>query len=606
MGKKRKAILIIAGGVIGLTILAVAAKVMINNQYRSRIPVMPGSETLSEPVRNQIRDAHEKARKKPTAANLGHLGMVYHSSADYEKAAQCYRLAARKKRSGWIWNYYHGYLNIEMGETDAAIENFTSVIGKEPATGHAWYYRGIACRNRRDYEQAEESLRELIELQEMRNEADEGTSRRDHFPLRTYAMFELSRIYFESGRLDLAEQTLKDLLQESRSYGPAYRLLGNIYSMKGDYELGERYQVRANDLVIFSSPVDTLVDRLCLLSRSELFLLKRIDEAQRGAYDKWTLKLVNNALQYMPENKFLISKAIKVYLWLDLDDQARELMDKHIDLFRDNFIELHNMGSMFYTNELYAESIKYLTAALDHEPDNVEIRKKMAICYWFTGDKQKYQELLDDLLEKNRDDPDILADIACFLFFNLRETEKAASYLPVLKQRAPSSPKVLKLSAGIAEKKGNLSEAIALYQASFKGDPEDIPTIKYLGNLLYGQEFWKESINHYREALVYHPNEPYFLERLGTYLAACPDPSLRDIEEGIEYLERAFIHMASPPGTLISAGRSLAWAYAKKGDKKHAMATIRETIMIGRYEDISPTYLKELEDLYQSFLKIPD
>jgi hypothetical protein len=67
----------------------------------------------------------------------------------------------------------------------------------------------------------------------------------------------LSRIYFDSGRTDLAEQTLDELIRTNNLFGPSYKLLGTIYNMKGDTELGKKLTDRANDLVDFYPPVDT-------------------------------------------------------------------------------------------------------------------------------------------------------------------------------------------------------------------------------------------------------------------------------------------------------------------------------------------------------------
>jgi tetratricopeptide (TPR) repeat protein len=140
-----------------------------------------------------------------------------------------------------------------------------------------------------------------------------------------------------------------------------------------------------------------------------------------------------------------------------------------------------------------------------------------------------------------------------------------------------------------------------MYEASFRGDPEDVTTIKYLGNLLINQALWDKAISHYRKALEYHPNDPDLLERLGTLLVSCPDWSLRNLEEGREYSERAFVHISSRPNTLVSAGKSLAFAYAMLGNKQNAITTIRQTINIARQENIPPSNQAELEDLYKTF-----
>ena len=604
MGKNRKTILYIAVGVIGLIIIILLLRFLIINHYRSRIPELPNSVTLSQPVQQQILAAHDKARRRPSADNLGMLGMVYHSSANYEQAEQCYNLAIRRDKSEWIWNYYLGYLNLEMGESGAVIENFHSVIEKNPGIDLAWYYTGEEYVNLGENELAEEAFGNIADKKEI--SPAKNNTRTDHFPLSIHARYQLSRLYFETGRTDMAEKTLKEILEENRSFGPAYRLLGNIYSVKGDSTLNKKYGVRANDLLVLSPPVDTLIDRLAMLSRSELYLLKKIDEAQRGIYSEWTQRLVDQALQYMPDNKYLISKAIDIYLWVGADEKAITFTDQHISYFKESLSEMRKIGMLFFMNGLYPQSLKYLTIASQLEPEYVELQKNLAISYWYVGDRQKSQDILNVLLEENHDNPDILADVANILFFNFRENDKAAGILTGLMQMSPSNPKVQKLAAGVAEQNGEIQKAITLYEASFRSDPEDLTTIRFLGNLLFNQGMWDRSIRHYREALEYHPNDPDFLESLGTLLIACPDTSLRNMEEGIEYCERAFNHISTRPNIAVSAGRSLAWAYAKLGDKQHAISIISQTINIARRENISRSYQAELENLYRTFQHLPD
>jgi len=580
-----------------LIALVIVGKTIKNNEYSSKIPELPESSHLSEPVRKQISDALAKAHHSPIAENLGMLGMVYHSSANYEQAAQCYQLAIERGKSEWIWNYYLGYLNMEMGASDAVIENFNRVIESRQDVYHAWYYLGEQYKNLRKNEQAEKSFGTIVNT-ENRGAAGRKISRYDYFPLSTYARFQLARIYFDSGRTELAERTLKEIIQNNRSFGPAYRLLGNLYRVKGDMPLSERYGVRANDLVAFSPPVDTLVDRLVEMSRSELYLLKKIDEAEKSIYPEWAMKLVDTAIEYIPDNKYLISKAIKICLMLNLDQKALTYVDQHIAYFQESFTEMNNMGMLFFQKGMYPQSLKYSISALELKPDDSKIQISMAMCYWTVGEKQKALEILNGLIEENQSNPDVLADITSLLF-DLGEEEKAKAQLTRLKQLAPTHSKVQKMAGGMAERNGNFQEAVKLYEASFKGDPEDLSTVRYLGNLLITQTMWDRAMGLYREALEYNPNDPYLLERLGTLLVTCPDPTLRNIKEGKDYSERAFIHTTSRSITLISAGRSLALAYAELGDKQNAQSIINMTINIARAENISQAYLQELERISQ-------
>lgn len=553
----------------------------------------------SEAVRVQLADAEGRVKKNPSAENLGMLGMVYHSSAKYEQAAQCYKLAISRDDSEWIWNYFLGYLSMEMGESEAIKENFERVVALNPTAYHAWYYLGEERQNLRQNEEAEADFGKIIHIQK-KPAVKSSSVRQDHFPLGTYARYQLSRIYLESGRHELAEETLKELIRTNRTFGPAYRLLSTIYSKEGDGSLSEQYVARANDLIVYSPPVDTLIDKIVELSRSELYLLKKIDEAKRGIYSEWALQLVDNALEYIPDNPYVLSKAIKTYMWTEQDEKATALSEKHIGFYKEDFTELFNVGMLFFGKSLHRQSIQYFTEALILKPGNTEVQENLAISHWSVGEKQIAEDLLNSLLESNPDQAEILADIANIYFFNFGETEVAKAHLSSLKKRAPEHPKVQKLAGGIAAKEGRSAEATRFYENSFRGNPEDKTTIRYLGNLLSDSELWDRSIQHYRMALVHHPNDPYFLERLGTLLIGCPDTGLRNLNEGLVYAERAFLHMSSRPNTLVYSGRSLAFAYANLGYKQNALNTLGETMDLARSANFSASYLAELEDMYSS------
>jgi tetratricopeptide (TPR) repeat protein len=595
MGIKQKSIRIAALGFIGLVVLSLGAIVVLRLPYTSKIPRLPESVNPSPPVRDQISEARAKARRFPSAENLGMLGMVYHSSANYAQAAQCYQLAVKRDSSAWIWNYYLAYLNLEMGDAEEVITNFTSVVEKNPAANHAWYYLGEQYRNLRRNLLAEQSFTKIMGIQAHPSPGKEMI-RYDYFPLGTYAMYQLARLYVDSDRLELAAETLETIIQHQRSFGPAYRLMSNVYRLEGDTGLSKTYGIRANDLVVLSPPVDTLVDRLVLLSRSELYLLKKIDEAEKSIYPEWALRLVNHALQYMPDNPYLLSKAIRICLMSGQDEQASSLIDQHLDHYRDNFTEMNNMGILFFQKRMYPQSMKYLTRALELKPQDPEILKSLAVAYWTMGEQQKSREIMDGMALDHWNDPDVLAGLAT-LRFDLGEPEKAMAYLSRLKQILPEHPQVQKLMGVMAEKEGHVQKAIAWYESFLKRDPEDMSTTRNLTNLLIRQQMWDRTISHLRTALEHHPNDPYLLERLGTLLVTCPDPALRNTQEGRYFSERAFIHTDSRSLTLVSAGRSLALAYAELGDQQNAWNIINMTLNVARGNQISPPQVKELQSI---------
>ena len=596
---KNKKLAIYITGAIGLIILILLVKFVFNSGSGNEIPEISNSQTLSVPVQQQIAEAYKKAKRKPTTENLGMLGMVYHSSANYAEAAKCYKLAINKDESDWIWNYYNGYLNMEMGKPDEAILNFKSVIEKNQDTDLAWYYLGGEYTNMRKNELAEEAYGKITTIKSQTSAAN-STTRQGHFPLGTYAYFELARIYFDTGRIELAEETLKELIRTSSLFGASYKLLGNIYNQTGNPDLGKKFTDRSNDLVNLSPPVDTLVDKLVLLSRSELYLLKKIDEAEKSFHSDWALKLVNHGLQYLPENKYLISKAIKIYLWKNLNEQAIAFTDKHIQLFQDDFTEIKNTGMFFYQKGLYTQAAKYWTKALELNPGETIIQQYLAKSLWATGNRQKSQEILNELIDKNLDNPEVLVEVT-ELLIQFGEMEKANVYLTKLQKLAPFNPKAQRLSAEIAEINGETNKAIALYESSFKGNPQDVQTILNLGFIYRNQKMWGKYIGLYRKALEYHPNNPEFLSRLGEMLISCPEPSFRNIEEGREYAERTFTYYNCPPDLLIAAGSHLAYAYSLLGNKQKAITTISQTINIGRRQNIPASQQAKLETMLMAF-----
>lgn len=599
MKRGRKVFSYLTGGAICFAVIVLLLKFIFDNRYRAQLPPPPDMQSLSIQLKEQLSDAIKHANHNPTADNIGMLGMVYHSSANYDKAAQCYKLAVKKNKEEWIWSYYLGYLNQEMGDANAAIEDYRSVTKKNPQAWLAWYYEGECYQKIGSYDSAELAFKYIITRTD-KNTIVKTAKRYDYFPLVAYSKYDLARIYVDTRRFELAEKTLKEIIDYQKAFGPAYRLLGNIYSIKGSESLSNRYLIRANDLVGNPSPVDTLIDRLSLLSRSDMYLLKRIDEAERNVFPEYALELVNHALIYISENNYLVSKAIKLYLIWDNAKPALKYLDQHINYFQKDFNELIKVGDLLYKKGYYKEAMKYYSLAIKLNPADIKVQSCMVICLAKVGRKPESLNLTNTILEKNKTNPAVIAD-GVILLLDLGEKEKAITWLARLKSLSPSYPKGFQLAGMLADQEGKWKESLPLYESAFKGDPEDLTTIRLLGSLLIRQKMWDKAIVLFRKALEYHPNDPFLLERLGTLLVSCNDIKLRNVTEGRDLCERAFIHTASHSVTLISAGGSLAIAYAALGDNRNARNIIKMTINLARNENFPPEYIANLKKLLEQF-----
>jgi tetratricopeptide (TPR) repeat protein len=593
MDKNRKVISYIAAGVIILFVAAIGIKWMLDSAYRKNIPALPDMKTFAVPLKEQISGASQRAKRNPSADNLGKLGMVYHSSAYYDKAAQCYKLAVKRNESKWIWNYYLGYLNMEMGESEPAIKNFRAVIKENRKAYHAWYYIGEGYHNLNEDDKALVSFKNITNLK-----GDIPSSKRiirnDYFPLSTYARFQLAQVYINTKKIEQAESTLQEIVKSYSTFGPAYRLLGSVYNLEGDISLSKEFTLRAGDLMDLKTPVDTLVDRLALLSRSDLYILKQIDEAERAVYNDWALVLAGNAMKYIPDNKYLISKAIMLLLKMSSGKIALLYLNQHLNSFKDDFNELKQVGNQLYDKAYYSQSINYYLRALELKPEDSEVLASLVLAYLNSGNKQQALDELNEQLGKYRNNPKILGN-AVYIMLTMNEKEKAKSFLSQLKKLSPSSPKTYQLNGIIAQQDGNLREAMVMYESALKGDPGDLVSIQSLGEILARQKMWNRLISLLRKALEFHPNDPYLLEKLGTLLVTCPDMKLRNYPEGRIYSERAFIHKGSTSEISLSAGKSLAEAYAALGDMGNASIYMNHILEMARSQNAPREFLEDIE-----------
>jgi tetratricopeptide (TPR) repeat protein len=599
MRKRRKTILYSGVGIAALAIIILSAWILITNPYRNKIPALPDMQTFSLPLREQLTGAYNRARHNPTAKNLGMLGTVFHSSSCYDQAGQCYELAIKRNSQEWIWNYYLGYLKKEMGENEAVIENFSKVTEKIPENYLAWFYIAEGYQAMGSNEKAEAVYNKIIS-QKAESLSPSNSARKDYFSLRSYAMFQLATIYIGTGRIDMAEKTLKELILNQRSFGQAYRLLGSVYSIRGDNALSKECISRAADLMIYTPPVDTIIDQLARQSRSELYLMKQVDDAEKGGYSQFAMQLLDNAMVNIPGDKFLISKAIKLYLLMDMGQLAGPYFDKHLVLFNEDIDEIKMVADLCMKKGFYSQAVKYYDRAARLRPDDIDVHLSLVLCLGNEGKKQQALDSMNLLLEEHPENLRVLTD-GMYVMMMLGENSKAVAILSTLKRLFPGNPKVLQLSGLLLQQEGKDEQAAAMLESSFKGDPSDLSTVRYLGDLLAKQNLWEKTIICYRKALEYNPNEPYLQESLGTLLVLCPDTKLRNPYEGKEYSERAFINKSSPTRTIISAGISMSEAYAMLGDKKNARNSMTLTIHLAERQKAPAAFVDGLRKRLDSY-----
>lgn len=578
----------------GAAVLLFLGKVIFEIPYRKEIPSITDLQSLSKPILKQLREATFHAKINPSANNLGNLGMAYHSILNYENAAICYKLAVRKNKSKWIWSYYLGYLNEEMGNSANAITNFQTVIKENPNAFHAWFYLGEAYQNIGENDKAIVAF-EKIQPWTVKQSDSKTATRNDFFSLYTYVKCQIASLYINTKQIDLAEKSLNEIIDGNKSFGWAFRLLGQVYSLKGDSIYSNKNIIRASDLINYTTPVDTIIDQLAKISRSELYLLKQIDEADKNRYFDWELQLINQGFKYLPDNKYLISKAVTFYLKNNTAKQALPFLKKHFQLFNNDFNELKYVANLLFEKRYFAQSNLYFTRVLELKPDETDLQVFIVLGLFNQNEKQKAINLMNDYLKEDSLNVKVLTNTVVELL-DMEELEKTGYYLEKLQKLSPADAKTLLLSGKVAFQKGEIQKAQSFYETSFIKNPNDIVTVKALSDVLMRQKLWGKAQLHFKKSMVYFPNEPYLLEIYGTLLIVCPEQELRNYTEGIEYLERAFYHKDCPPEIAISAGKSLAEAYVVLGNKQVATAYLKLVIDFAKSLNLPHEFTDKLEE----------
>ncbi len=577
---------------------------LINNhndtQYVDKIPAVPTLNEASTSFQKHITTVNEKTLNKPSANNLGELGMVYYANNYFEEAEACFLLAIDRAPKEWTWSYYLGCLKRELGDSENAIKYFNNVLEIQHNLYMAWYYKAEAYNQIGQTAKFEEILKSLSGLDNnffvLKN-----SKRTSYFPLPDYAKLELAKLYARKGEVDLAEKQLKALISKEITFGPAYKQLSIIYAEKGDVELSKYYTDRSKDLDEYTSPVDTLMDKLNYHSRSETYLLKQIDDAIRSGNSLWALELVDFGLKNVPESKYIVSKAIRQFISMNMARRAIPYLDRHLEAFRDDYPELIEVGRGLSNSGLQIAAKRYLFAAEKIENETPETKSRLAGMFFDRlGMKEKAFEIMNKLLIQHPKDPAVIGG-ATFLFIQTGDMDNANKYLSQLKKLDSKNPRINVFNGIISKNAGDIKESIKYYEKAFDEAPDQAFIINDLVDYYLNNKMWKELVDLYKTALKFSPNSANLQVAYGSFLINCPDENIQNPEQAREFSERAFINSKSNLQTRVDAGQSLALSYFQLKESGKALYYIHKTLDLAKGNGFSREYVASLEDMSSEF-----
>ncbi|MEO7766227.1 MAG: tetratricopeptide repeat protein, partial [Ferruginibacter sp.] len=356
--------------------------------------------------------------------------------------------------------------------------------------------------------------------------------------------------------------------------------------------LSAKYADRANDLADYAPPASGLIDEIALISRSDEYLLKQIDNAVRSSNDQWALALCNQAMKYYPANKELVSHVFFIYLRMGNKEKVLTYLPEHFALFQKETRELMDAMDFLYNNGLYNEALQYFNQARKLLPKN----SSLITWLYDRGKKQEAINLLIELVKNNPQDEKILADLV-HVIADTGDDEMAGQYYAKLKSMAPNSAETLQLQGLFAERAGDAPAAMAAYEQAYRLGATDLISMKELAKTAARNQYWPKAIEYFNRALKKYPNDPELLDRMGRLLIGCADTAFRNVPEGLEYLERTFVHVNSSNKTKLATGKMIAALCISMGDKKKAAQFINRTITLAEQQQQSEEYIAYFKTL---------
>ena len=279
---------VVLGAAIGAWLLS---GVLISRAAATRLPPTPDLSMLPAPVANEVSRADDVARRRPTAAAIGDLGIVYQASLLPAEALQAYAVAESLDPVDWRWPYYRGLILEERGDDAGARDAFGQVVLAASDHGLAQFHLAELAFKAGRTEEAEAGYRSTQSAGAAANLAD-GIPPRRAIPLSAHASFGLARLRLDRGEIDAGRAQLAEIVRAYPDFGSAQSLL---------LRLGKTVRTGAvDDGRAYVPPADPWLDVVVARSRHPDLLLKHAALAARAGDTTRRQWLVGRALDANP------------------------------------------------------------------------------------------------------------------------------------------------------------------------------------------------------------------------------------------------------------------------------------------------------------------
>jgi tetratricopeptide (TPR) repeat protein len=272
--------------------------------------------------------------------------------------------------------------------------------------------------------------------------------------------------YFQSGRLQQAETTFRNVLEKAPADINALQFLGLVVFQLGRAEEGEkllRKAIRKNG-------------KIAKLH----FNLGHMLDAQGKL--KEALFAYNAALKLNPKDEWTQVSLGSVYGKMGRLDEGIEACNKALKINPSNSSALTNLGQCLWHSGKTSEAIDALEKALEIEPNHPEALSNLGALLLSEKELVRAEEVLRSAIDVGARNPDVLGNLAGVLL-SKREYDEALELCKDVVEISPASSESYSKLGMVLQASGKWQEAIDSYNKAISISPDLLDVYGRLGSL---------------------------------------------------------------------------------------------------------------------------
>jgi tetratricopeptide (TPR) repeat protein len=432
------------------------------------------------------------------------IAQVYFDSGKFEDAEAIVDGVLEKDKGHVNANYLKGQLHLRKRDFSNALERFDLVVRESPRNARGYYFKGLSLIGKGEANQARQNLLEAVELD----------------PRMLEARLMLAEFYLREKNKDLSREQIDEASKLAPLDVRVLMLQGNLEVLEQDVQGAEAAFKQAIEVLPNYSPG---YFRLGLLYS----LTKREEDA---------LKAFQKTLDLDPQDSNALAFMIRIYVQDNKFEEAFETCDRHKRKVIGNSAMLARIeyleGNIFHAKGDTEKALQSFEKAVETDPNLLAPYVALAKTYGRLGRFDEAISQYELLLAKS---PDYLAGYMALgtIYDQQGDAEKAETYYrKALEINEEFAPAANNLAWNLAEKGGNIDEALGYAQIAKERMPRSATVMDTLGWIYYLKGSYLNAIAELRDSVELDSDNPIFHFHLG--LAYHKNNQLDEARESLE------------------------------------------------------------------------